>query len=514
MIELTTHGFRAQVSGHLDASVQHLELLTATPRQTEPHDALVICRSAVAPVRRLPVELLVEVFILCLPDGKYIIPRPTSAPLLLTQVCSSWRDIALSVPALWSSIQIDMDSTLSPRHVTTLASRVAAWLARSAQHHLSIRLFIEDHLEESLRTVFSQEAIDIVRILFRHVSQWQHIHWYIETPEVLAPARPYTAAVGDTALHSLYISVLENMSNDLTMLLNTIMAYSPQLRYYSYSKDNYAPEFGEGILEPPWASLTHVDLGCFEFVDELLRVFQDAHSLVQCRLDLEIMLEEPYLEDSLLEIYDPLEAIISNQSLEVLQVQTGTGLHGFINRLALPNLRELAFDFDSAFLNLNENQRWPEWSQSPFSDFISQSNCLLERLTFQNMRLAEDDLLACLELTSSSLQFLSVTDAGIDTVKDAVLRRLYYTTTPNDTVSYLCPRLETLIMRNCCRCSDGAFAAMVESRWKVKDKPTNGTTGQCARIKHVDVDGYFSPEDKLRLQTLVAEGLDAVFPHL
>ncbi|KAJ7176016.1 hypothetical protein C8R46DRAFT_1080419 [Mycena filopes] len=54
------------------------------------------------PISRLPTEISSEIFRYCLP----ISPRAATAPMLLLQICSSWADIALSTPALWSTIHV------------------------------------------------------------------------------------------------------------------------------------------------------------------------------------------------------------------------------------------------------------------------------------------------------------------------------------------------------------------------------------------------------------------------
>ncbi|KAJ7982993.1 hypothetical protein DFH06DRAFT_904033, partial [Mycena polygramma] len=64
---------------------------------------------------RLPVEVNSEIFIHCLPSGpegfdsiKYdrMKPRSRNAPLLLLQICRTWRDIALGTPRLWSTVKL------------------------------------------------------------------------------------------------------------------------------------------------------------------------------------------------------------------------------------------------------------------------------------------------------------------------------------------------------------------------------------------------------------------------
>ncbi|KAJ7302070.1 hypothetical protein DFH08DRAFT_723533, partial [Mycena albidolilacea] len=51
------------------------------------------------PVARLPVEISSEIFIQSLPP----FPQPGAIhiPMLLLNICNTWRDIALSTPSFW-----------------------------------------------------------------------------------------------------------------------------------------------------------------------------------------------------------------------------------------------------------------------------------------------------------------------------------------------------------------------------------------------------------------------------
>ncbi|KAJ7157392.1 hypothetical protein C8R46DRAFT_860111, partial [Mycena filopes] len=60
-------------------------------------------RAILSPVRRVPPELLCEIFSLTVQnDGD----APKQPPWYLGQVCGLWRHSALSLPSLWSSITI------------------------------------------------------------------------------------------------------------------------------------------------------------------------------------------------------------------------------------------------------------------------------------------------------------------------------------------------------------------------------------------------------------------------
>lgn len=90
------------------------------------------------PLLDLSPELVGEVFQHCLPEQESFSPR--DAPLVLTQVCSAWRAIALTTPRLWSNIYVPGWQTM-PRDVGAL---VRLWLDRSGQTKLSVRVELFD----------------------------------------------------------------------------------------------------------------------------------------------------------------------------------------------------------------------------------------------------------------------------------------------------------------------------------------------------------------------------------
>ncbi|KAK7022316.1 hypothetical protein R3P38DRAFT_1116329 [Favolaschia claudopus] len=95
--------------------------------------------NALAPVARLPPELLSRIFKFCQePSGwhtNYILTTPSCAPLLLLGVCRLWRDIVVSCPLLWTSILFD-DCSGGKNH----AKLVSAWLGMSQALPLDICL--------------------------------------------------------------------------------------------------------------------------------------------------------------------------------------------------------------------------------------------------------------------------------------------------------------------------------------------------------------------------------------
>ncbi|KAF8955981.1 hypothetical protein BDZ97DRAFT_1853913 [Flammula alnicola] len=118
-------------------------------------------RALISPVRRLPIDILQEIFCHCLPTEHNALMSHHDAPVLLARICSSWRSIALSTPELWSSIHIPVPPFSRSRFfyrnydeeayktdtINLVAKRSAAareWLARSCACPLSISLHDAD----------------------------------------------------------------------------------------------------------------------------------------------------------------------------------------------------------------------------------------------------------------------------------------------------------------------------------------------------------------------------------
>ncbi|KAJ6577747.1 hypothetical protein B0H19DRAFT_932929, partial [Mycena capillaripes] len=72
------------------------------------------CRSILSPIRRLPIELLAEIFKTCSYPEKDNNLVGTDIPALeliaSLNVCSFWHNVAMGTPRLWSRILVDTKS--------------------------------------------------------------------------------------------------------------------------------------------------------------------------------------------------------------------------------------------------------------------------------------------------------------------------------------------------------------------------------------------------------------------
>ena len=75
------------------------------------------------PINITPPGVLGEIFIHCLSLKDLEIPRCPrghEAPMLLCQVCSHWRQVALSLPNLWSSFSGNLGEHMCPSHTSLI----------------------------------------------------------------------------------------------------------------------------------------------------------------------------------------------------------------------------------------------------------------------------------------------------------------------------------------------------------------------------------------------------------
>ncbi|KAJ7034024.1 hypothetical protein C8F04DRAFT_600371 [Mycena alexandri] len=98
----------------------------------------------ISPFRRLPLDIIQEISVACLPTHRNSVMSAVEAPILLGRICSSWRAISLTTPRLWSRLHIVEPSRLGVADAVfeeKLAQRVETtktWLGRSGKCPLSI----------------------------------------------------------------------------------------------------------------------------------------------------------------------------------------------------------------------------------------------------------------------------------------------------------------------------------------------------------------------------------------
>ncbi|KAJ8076349.1 hypothetical protein PM082_000770 [Marasmius tenuissimus] len=103
-------------------------------------------RAMVSAIRRLPGEILSEIFLRCISPGEYSFSADHTGvrarTLNISQVCSRWRTIINAIPKLWSSLHIDLYEI---KH--NISSIIDLYINRSREHPLHV--YLADELDKS-----------------------------------------------------------------------------------------------------------------------------------------------------------------------------------------------------------------------------------------------------------------------------------------------------------------------------------------------------------------------------
>ncbi|KAJ3765664.1 hypothetical protein FB446DRAFT_698081, partial [Lentinula raphanica] len=118
---------------------------------------LAAMNNVLAPIRRLPFELLSSIFQeFCLLDQstRCASRRSVKAQITLSQVCFTWRKVALGTPRLWREIDVNLRraSSNSMREI----QMVPSWLKRSGALSLDVSMVLHRRNYQSSIDVFNQ----------------------------------------------------------------------------------------------------------------------------------------------------------------------------------------------------------------------------------------------------------------------------------------------------------------------------------------------------------------------
>ncbi|KAJ7803486.1 hypothetical protein B0H14DRAFT_1637275 [Mycena olivaceomarginata] len=117
-------------------------------------------KALISPLRQLPLDIIEEIFMACLPTHRNCVMSAAEAPVLLGRICSSWRAISLTTPRLWSKLHIveptrpynsppyNLNPGLYEAKVAQRLDVADAWLRRSGTCPLSIS--VESNLDHGV----------------------------------------------------------------------------------------------------------------------------------------------------------------------------------------------------------------------------------------------------------------------------------------------------------------------------------------------------------------------------
>ncbi|KAJ6554681.1 hypothetical protein B0H19DRAFT_1377464 [Mycena capillaripes] len=229
-----------------------------------------------SPISKLANELLSTVFVLCLPstppDVIYMYvpalnaPSPTTAPLLLCNVCHHWRAVAIDLPVLWKSLDTEnlshpelLDLWLSRARQSTLSLRISAPLAPDWSR---IGLFWPINPAEEDFLLTTPRHLHLLLPKIPHCRELEMMDWFI--PESFPATFP-----SPIPLESLVVRV-RNDSLDAAVWISQLLTHAPRLTRLHW----HGPD-----ISAPWYRLTHLSWNVE--VADITRLGQTLESLTQ-----------------------------------------------------------------------------------------------------------------------------------------------------------------------------------------------------------------------------------------
>ncbi|KAJ7058471.1 hypothetical protein C8F01DRAFT_291722 [Mycena amicta] len=155
-------------------------------------------KALLAPIRRLPMEVLQAIFVACLPEERHPAMVAEDAPILLTRICTTWRQVALATPRLYTRFHVDsafpQQNDYYPEMTVHLfqwrLDTMKLWIARSKRLPLSISLLMNTPSDIEA-PVKGWPMFPFFAALIDAAPQWEDIA--LEIPEQIFDAPAFLA---------------------------------------------------------------------------------------------------------------------------------------------------------------------------------------------------------------------------------------------------------------------------------------------------------------------------------
>ncbi|PPQ83834.1 hypothetical protein CVT25_000893, partial [Psilocybe cyanescens] len=427
------------------------------------------------PFRRLPDDILREIFLWCLPDTHNAVMSASEAPLLLGRVCSRWRSLAYHTPRLWASLHIPLP--VPPSHgglsfwmpsetyqqmcaefeekLKIHCEAVRDWLNRSGSRPLSVSLNPRD----SASNMQYQHIRAYLNILLTFSNRWHSLEISIPSAEYsnLISSIPASAVPKLEFLHLKFSrrSAHENVwtNSGILKAKNLHVLHLAQFPFRLSS------------LEMDWSHVTHLILSDTSAaisrhkkisLEEAYRVFNRCNNLQHCVLDI---VDSP-------DAASPTD-LLDLPHLESLAIVDGAYcIATLIECLNVPSLRTIAY----------HTNFWPSTARrSPLVLLLLRTNNRVESLTTDLQFFMVSDIIECLELTPFLTQLINRRSrVGISREQARsrsylpfivkMMKAILDILLPNFYGQCLCPKLQTLHLKDSLILSDQDAVNFIRGR--------------------------------------------------
>ncbi|KAF5318328.1 hypothetical protein D9758_018288 [Tetrapyrgos nigripes] len=404
-------------------------------------------RSLLAPIRRLPPEILLRVFVLCCPESK--VAKEMDCPVVrLSQVCAGWRDLALKTSSLWAAMRIDLYHSKHDMLKINRMINAHLTLSRRSPLHLS---FVLPHASVD-------KAQAVVDLLVRHCARWGSLSLDVSQGVLLYPS---LAAVKDNLPLLERLELWPPSSYEIeystTQSILGLFSVAPMLRYLNLGSLDHASDAVETTdVQVPWAQLIDLTLW-YQQPSNILR------RLSQASAARTVIIDCCYVSETVQSDH----ALVHNmENLTICVDRFDPHFNFYLQQLTLPRLKCLCLSGED-----NSKAIFPSASMLIF---LTRSACSLTTLRLLNLYNSDLTVLNVLQEVPSLLH-LTIHEHpikggdGNTTLTDHFIDRISFNHRSSSCSSHLLHHLQSLSLQVRQPFNVSSFVRMVQSRWLVSE---------------------------------------------
>ncbi|KAF9037826.1 hypothetical protein BDZ89DRAFT_432314 [Hymenopellis radicata] len=410
-------------------------------------------QNLLSPVRRLPTEVLQEIFIDTVEYLSYEwevndagvnicnITRPKSSLWNILRVSRLWRSALLSCSQAWSYITILDADQFNARDYND-SRRIARHLEYSRQYPLSVVIFYDP--QGATPHDFPEKLLSS---LLHYSNRIRHLHLCIPAAAFpqLHPLNFSWNSLRDLSIMPTSFSSLEDVPHENLPVVDAF-ANAPNL-----CDVRLMQVLSESQFELPWRQIKHYRNTTWVIprVEDILRIFKVAVSLETFNFDSDI---EPPLEKLVLVTPPVLHTLVYVLDMSYCY------LPSLLDNLSIPTLRHLA-------LSTSHDQPDPDHLVMPsIIRLMERSRCSLRVLALSKVPTSSKEL-EQLMLLIPLLEELWLTNIGSEALSDSIIVKMTVTEGKDD-ADLLLPRLREMDLEGDWELTPEVFARMIESRWR------------------------------------------------
>ncbi|KAF7980862.1 hypothetical protein HWV62_36525 [Athelia sp. TMB] len=348
-------------------------------KRTVLHNYVEAHKGIISSLRKVPNEILSEVFVHALPTFPFKMSE-NQIPLLFERVCKRWKDISRSTPALWSYISLE-DHGRNIGNIDRDLKYISTCLARSGEYPLSISLIGPTDFDPV--TKYPENRYPALVMLAAHSERWRRLT--LRVP--MEAARKLEMVKGRLSLlSSLDLEIYNLVEADHTTLFDAF-SLAPKLRHLETSSMYFAHDVvTTGVFSIPWKGLTSLVMDYRE-TEVIWGILLGCTSLV--------VLEAIIYPDHRAQVHDVKLQYLRSLSLTLPSSST------MLSTLILPALTHACFMIENLDDDFEPEEAWHVYSG--LDKMLSRSRCVLLKLDLWDNAnyFREWDFVECLEAVPS-----------------------------------------------------------------------------------------------------------------